>query len=510
MAIKIPFYESQVGMTPEAAGTLMPQPAALPMAPMQSVEEAGIPGRQLARTGDQLLNVSTEVSTRLNHARAINDFADMNLKMHLGLNQLANEVQQDTGAPETWPKKYEEGAEKLRQEVTGLTSNPLAQTSFNKIWSTSYPAKLQEVAAKSRIQDSRNFAAGFEERFPQFVELYAQADDDLARAKIKSTVDNYILQAVGAGILNPEKGAEARIKFIPEAIKMRVLQEAQADPAGVLERLKDPEKNYPGLAPGTVLTLSGTANAQLHRVQNDNYSRYMQNIYGATADNPVQGAVMPTEAEILPQMGKTLSVPGAQNILAYVRGQKENRENTTDPQSYKEAATRLTDPDNPLTREEFLKNVETGNWKFKAETYGTFLSQIQSRGAKLDKVPDSAFKAELAFQKTQFSDQFGIGKEYYQNAVGQAWAAKNEGTLGTTAEEVKANLKEIFNNQMRTYQQDLNMGKAGPKKKTGWFDNIFSGGQSGPAPAGTAIMPGAPGSIRNDKGWMSNDIRGSK
>jgi hypothetical protein len=271
MAIKIPFYDSKAGMTPEAAGAPMSQPAMLPMAPMENVAEAGIPGMRLAKVGDQLLTTATEITSRLGHARNVKDFAAMDLETRLRMDKLGNEIEQDPEAtPETWGKRFEEGATKIKDEVRKLTGNELVQAQYEKLWATHYPVKLQEITAKGYKADAKNIGAAFEEHYPQYVELYAQATDELNRTQIKDTVEKYIGAAVKSGSITPHQGAAARVGFIPAAMKAKVVADIGTDPVMAQAKLTNYKENYPGLQDKDLLSLNATASGALHRVQENN------------------------------------------------------------------------------------------------------------------------------------------------------------------------------------------------------------------------------------------------
>lgn len=520
--MKVPTYERQVGLTTETPGGLGPM---APQAPQGSLEAAGLPYQKLQEVGGALTLIAGEVKRHQEHAQQVNDLADAKMAAHEQLNGLQNLVKDYDPADRA--EAFKQGGQDWFEQYSQNLKDPEVQAAFKTHWATWYPAKLQQVDAEAQKQRILNFAGNVEANWNKSIELYGQTDDPIEKARIKGDAFGMVDGGVGSLLVHPAQ-AEKMKQGWDKAVSLGQLnKDMLADAPGTLAALRQPGAY--GLNETERAAAIPHVNSEVKRMQANNYSGYMQNILGATADNPVQGAVMPTEQEILPQIGKTLNVAGAQNILAWIRGQKASqvtgKENQFDPKSYNEIATRLTEPPDPetgesrsLTRAEYLKNIAPGpkgeppEWKVTAKDHFHILQTINSQGAKLDKAPDSAFKAEIAFQKTQFSDPFGIGKEYYQTAVGQAWQAKNEGTLGKTSEEVKANLKEIFNNQMRPYQQDLNMGKTGPLPKPGIISRIggYFGSQGGPAPAGTAVLPGNPRSIRNDKGWMSNDIRGSK
>jgi hypothetical protein len=494
--ITIPRYEEQVKMSTESPGVPGPlenEDAAgeRARAPYRNIAAQDLvqaeQSKEMASAWNSLAETSIAAERHLSHARALNDFNEMNLQARLKLNDASNEVQQDRENPQIWRPQYEEKAKAIQEEILGMSTNSEAQEALKRSWSTLYPTHVQELHAQSRKQEALNFEANADRRFGEYVDLGAQARDDLSRTQIKDEFYQSLNNAVAVGTINPVKAETMRQNYDMQ-VKERVYATALTqDPVGTLATLKQNPGAF-GFNEKEALTHINGATPFLHKVQNDNYTAVMQNILGATADSPVPGAVMPTEAETLAQMNRgELNIEGAGNILAYIRGQKSNPENKYDPESYKVAVTRLTDPDNPLTREEFLKNVESGEWKFDAKTYGTFLSNINSRGTKLDKAQDSAFKGELAFQKTQFNDPYGIGKEFYQTAVGQAQLAKENGELGNTSEEIKTNMKDIFNNQMKAYQVELNLGKTKPPPKTGIISRIGGwlggGDQSPPAAA---------------------------
>jgi hypothetical protein len=410
--------------------------------------------------------------------------------------------------PDEWLPKFRESMGSSKEEVRKNLS-PQAAAHLDQHITTVMPSY-----EKSIVQGARKFKiSSFHGDLPASLESAAKtivdAPDEIIAANAEAGFKSLVRMGANPeyGWLTPAQAAAWEAK-LDVAVKTGKINKAMlADAPGTLAALKEPGAF--GLDDTQRAAVMPGVTAQVHRVQNENYSRYMQNIFGATADNPVPGAVMPTEEEILPQIGKTLNVAGAQNILAYLRGQKASqgtgKNYKTDPQSYKEAATRLTDPDNPLTREEFLKNVESGEWRFDAKTYGVFLGNINARGGKLDKAVDSAIKSRIGFWKTQFGlDPKG---DQIMTALGQLQAAKDAGELGKTPEEINRAVDSIFKPHHDLYMQEWSMGTKKPAQaKRGIISRIggIFGAQAGPA------LPSAPGSIRNDKGWMSNDIRGSK
>lgn len=510
--MKVPLYEGHVALTAETPGGMGPM---APQAPQGSLEQAGLPYQKLQEVGGALTQIGAEVKRHMDRGRQLKDLNDANFAaedQNIDLQRIVKE----NPDPHTWVDLYKQGMLDYKENSLSNLSNSEVKAVHTKHVDRLFFSGLKSVQAAADQQNASIYLADVEPNLKKDAELYVQASgDDFEQIRIKGQAFGRLDAGVAARVIYPAKAQQLKQNWESYVTQAQGNQDVLQDPMGAFERLGDPAKNYPGMDAQSALALRGRAQTEVHRVQSDNYSRYMQKILGVTADNPVQGAVMPTEEEILPQIGKTLSVPGAQNILAYIRGQKTSagtgQENKTDPQSYKEAATRLTDPDNPLTREEFLKNVESGEWKFDAKTYGGFLSNINAGGGKLDRVADSAIRSRIGFWKTQFGmDPKG---DQIMTALGQLQAAKDAGELGKTPEEVNKAVDSIFKPQHDIYMQEWSMGTKKPAQtKPGIISRFggYFGGQGGPAPAGTAVLPGGPGSIRNDKRWMSNDVQGSK
>ena len=200
----------------------------------------------------------------------------------------------------------------------------------------------------------------------------------------------------------------------------------------------------------------------------------------------------------------------AADVMAYINGAKQNPAQKTDPKSYVEAVTRLTDPDNPLTREEFLKQVSSGEWKFDPHVYGQFLTNINRTDTKMDKTFDSVYKARLGYWRTQFGlDPKG---EAVMTALGQAQAAKDANELGSTADEINGKINEIFKPHFQDYMKEQSLGEFKPKPKPvqpGLWQRYGpsswgTGGGAAPAPSAPPV------NIQNDKGWMNPGLQGSK
>lgn len=483
MAIRVPSYGSQVGISPEAPG--VPGPLNAP-GQLESVEAAGRPGLQLAKTGEQLSSVTTEIGKALYHGQAVDDFNKMNLQMRLGLNQLSKELQADPGAPEIWAKRYEEGAAKVREEVIGLSSNRMAKQSFDKAWSIFYPTHLQEITAKGNVQRTKNFAGNFEESYPQYAELYAQAGDELSRAQIKDTVDNYINAAVTAGILHPNKGTLARQNFIPEAMKARALADIANDPVGAQAKLANFKENYPGLADRDLSSLNYQASGGVHRLQQanaDNLDNQFMRGTGVNADPKVQ---LPTQQQIYDlQKSRGLASHDAWRFDKILEGMKNNPEDKSDPN----IKTRLwagivPDDDGKITttREMILdpQNQLSANDRI------SMLKDLRATDRQDQ-------KAIVTFERGQISSiKNALGPNYFQRFYNDYLTEKKTANW-ETEEQIEQNINRIADPWLQKVRSRGGVFSNQPPPQPGWggtIRNFFTGGgnASTQAPAGTMRM----------------------
>lgn len=474
MAIRIPFYDSQVGMSPEAAGALMP---------MQSVEEAGIPGMRLAKAGDQLLDASTVVNERLNHARAVKDFAAMDLQTRLGLDKLGNEIQQDPEAPpETWSKLFEEGAKKIKAEVRAMTGNGLVQANYDKMWAIHYPIKLQEITAKGNKRDAQISGSAFEEHIPQYATLYAQATDDLSRSQIKDTVDSYIIAAVKTGSISPHQGAAARLNFIPEAMKTKALADIGANPVAARAKLANYKENYPGLADGDLSSLNYQASGGVHRLQQANADNLDNQFMRATGINGDPNVQLPTQQQIYDlQKSNRLASHDAWRFDKILEGMRNNPEDKSDPN----IKTRLWAgivPDNDgriTTTREMILDPQN---KLSANDRISMLKDLRATDRQDD-------KAVTTFEKGQLSGLKSVLGPYYDKFYDQYLKEKKTATWATQ-EQVSENISRIADPWLQKRRGGVFSNQ--PPPQPGWgttIRNLFTGG-------GNASTQPPPGTMR--------------
>lgn len=460
MPIKIPDYQPQITPTPKGPAG----PAAvehdirsfgvLELAAAQTWQNVGQMGQQMSEMGLRLNKAVTE------HQEA-QDYAGRLMGFNRDIGALAVQAKEQ-GDPDAWAPQFRDQAQTvLETALEGASPRVADQLKLHaaKIMPAT-ELKLNHDALDLKIS---NLKANVPKQLNQAVQAYLDAPDEMSAATVKGTFLGLVRSGASPehGYLKPEEAARYEAAFDKGVMLGRVKKEAMTNPAAVMAKLSDYQKNYPGMSPDMAMQLRGPVQAEMRRVQGENYGRYMQNILGATADQPAPGAVMPTEDEILGQMNsRSLNPAQAQNLLGYVRGQADNPDSKTDPQSYKEAVRRLTDTDNPLTREEFLKNVESGAWKFDAKTYGNFLTNINRAATQLEKAPDTVFKARLGFWKTQFGGN--AKNEHFITALAQAQALRDAGELGTTKEEIYQNLDDIFKPAAANYAKENFLGTSTP------------------------------------------------
>lgn len=506
-------YEPQVGMTPKGPNVEMP--GGLPSLWVQgagaatraAVLAAGATQEMWNQTGQaarRLEAASLEVSQRLQHDRQLDQFARANFGLMSNLYQ--SREKSKTGDPATWEKNFTEQASQHFEKVLQSVESPQVQTQLRMEFARHLPVMRAGVVSAARTQMIQESKATAAELVQQGLQMMTQAETPLEQGRIRARVFAMLDNKVGLGGLRADQAQSLKMAFDDHNQLNQVRKDIRLDPAGTFHRLREPEKYCPGMREQQIALARGYAREEMHRQQEENYSRYMQNILGATADNPVPGAVMPGEDEILRQINdQHLSIPGGQNILAYVRGQKSNRENKTDPQSYKEAVTRLTDPDHPLTREEFLKNVESGEWRFDAKTYGGFLMKLGARGGQLEKTVDSAFKARVSFWRTQFGGD--SRDEHFMTALAQAQTAKDAGGLGASPDEIYKNLDAIFKPNADLYARENFLGRtAPPQQKPGIIGRAWNWATVG----GQAGGPGPETVTKDGKTYRVITIKGQK
>jgi hypothetical protein len=479
---RIPVWDLQQGLPDQGPNTLV------------DTNTYGIEARQQAETwkqvgkaGEKLTDVGVEFQKHMDHARQgkeLNDALFAAEDQNLNLQNLV----QENPDPNTWVSAYRQGMLDFKDNSLSNLADEAVQAAHTKHFDKMFFNGLRTVQRAADKQNVSIYLADVEPNLQKDADLYVQADNDLEQARIKGQAFGRLDLGVATRVLYPAKAQQLKQNWENYVTLAQANQDILSDPIGASERLGKPEENYPGMDAKTALELRGRAQAEMHRVQNENYTGYMKRIL-----DPRSG--LPNEQEIQAQVGKGLSIPQSKDILAYIEGTKANSEQKTDPQSYKEAVTRLTDQDDPLTREEFLKNVQSGDWKLDARTYGQFLVNIGSRGSKLEKAGESAFKARVNFWKTQFGmDPKG---DQIMTALGQAQAAKDAGQLGNTPEEINKNLDAIFAQQQQLYMQEWGLGsfKPAPKAKQSWW-GWATGGQPGSKPA--QAPGGAPETVTKD------------
>ena len=254
----VPIYEPNVRLTTEA-----------PAVP-GNLEMGGLPGRGLEQLGEKGLQISAELNRQVNQARMVNELATQQIQAHQGLYAALEEVQKDVTNPGAWPQQFQQRAQEVLEQVSQLSQNPEVQAQFNKHWASLLPLRQHEVNTAARKQEILNFAGDFDNKYPQYIDLYVNGQDDLSQARAKSDLFGYIAGAQAAGIISPDKAEKARQGFDKAVMLGQANRDILQDPMTATDRLQEPAKNYPGMDAQTAMILQGRAHAEMSRRQEAN------------------------------------------------------------------------------------------------------------------------------------------------------------------------------------------------------------------------------------------------
>ena len=530
---RIPEYQRSVGITDKGPNVEQPlvNPKSYGLEQLAQSELWGQVGKAAGKTAD----LGFDIEEKMARAKMVDEFSNMNASYTKGLYELREAVkggslQQADGQtvnfsndPSTWQKSFEEEHAKLLDKTLSMGTVPGAQLAFKRHASMIFPTQLHGVMNDSRKQTVDNVKGNLEANINIYQEMWPKAQSELERNQLWNNVDRSLEEAVATHVITPKQSELMKMHF-GKYTKISDFNGALArDPLAAQEALKHPDAF--GFTDKERMDAKGHADTEVKRKQGEVYENLFAQIVKNSGESGPTGPI-PTEEQVkgLLKSGQ-LHAGQANNLLGYIAGAKHNPEKKTDPASYKEAVVRLTDPDKPLTREEFLQNVSSGAWKMSAENYSHFLTNIHNRD--LNKIPkqlDAAFGNRTKSWQFEFRGGPVTGRESeeYKTGMAMVYQAKIAGEYdGMAPDEVQKQIDQVFKTQaneyLRRYHLDPETRKrqrpAAPGGGSSWYKPwTWSGGQTGQGPAGQATMPsgGSGGErpwtqgttgIRNEGGW---------
>lgn len=519
--MKVPVYEPQVELS-ERAPDVAVEPRLLSLAPRAAAES----WEQIARAGEQLVNVSADLNQKMARARRTGVLADATMDYKVGLFDLEDKIAKEHPDPNTWVQSYREMEPEIFQQIHDRLPDGQSQALFHQHRAAYFPLGLHGVMTAARTANNEIIQGSLPAFLQKSADLYIQAKTPQQRQEIRNAGLARIDAAVAAGALHPGKLEQLKANF-DGMLMQKVAQHAVTyDYYGAYNALADPEKNFPGLDLNQARLLRNQAEASIRHDQDQRYQGYFQQLVEASADKPTAG--MPDPAAVRRDMESGgLRPQQANSLLAYVQGSEGGPgDKAGQDRSYMEATNRLFDTKNPLSTEEIMKNVSSGAWKFKdPRTYEHFMKEAAGLGeGKSPKLVDSQIKSRLAQLKPLFHDPYMVGEEYYQIALAQmeqgreagvfdslVQRIKEEGGKAKLHEEVNRALDAYFQPQLQAYHTKYAQENQAfnQRPEPGTLERVWGWVH----PEGKARAGGGAGAeredIRNDLGWMKRDLRGT-
>lgn len=265
---KIPLFEQTQGMTPQGSGVLAP---AVPIDTRTFGMEALAAAKgfeQLGEAGKELAEMGLRMNKALHHAKQVDMLAEAGKKSQLALYDLIDKVQQE-GGPETWGQRFLEEGQKIFDETSKSITDREVLGKYKMHWSSVFPLMHHGVTTKARDVQIHQLKANTMAHIKDAVAMYVKETEPIRQAQIKAALFGRIQGGVSALLFRPDEAEQMRQAFDKEVAVARVKMDIDRDPLMAQEKLKDPEKHYPGLPPGAALDFHGEANAELHRRQQE-------------------------------------------------------------------------------------------------------------------------------------------------------------------------------------------------------------------------------------------------
>ena len=308
--MRVPTYEGEARLPAEGGAV------------MGNVAQAGMVGKSLKQLGE----AGMELATAMKHAADYDALTEMQEQSRLHLNESMDELKKDPANAENWKGSFMVTAQHKLREISELAAGrPEALAAFKRHWSKLYPDKLQQITSAADQQQILNFAGNAVQREPKYVDLYLQETDDLGRARVKGEYIGMITGGEAAGLIHPDKAEKLRQGFDRSVLVRSAQKEAVANPQALLEKLREPEKHFPGMSPDDALSLSGQASGQLHRLQGENSVKAMQMFEAGTLTTP--------QVREMRDRGD-LSLAHAETYEALIEGKAKNQENKSHPDTW--------------------------------------------------------------------------------------------------------------------------------------------------------------------------------
>jgi len=487
---KIPLYEPNVNMVTHGPNVEV------------DTRSFGVEGREVAQTwrdvgkfGETLSAAAIDFNKKIKAAQQVSDASDALADSMKQLFVLRNKISDENPDPGTWPQAFQEGADQIYQDISSNLNDRAVQAYFKRHYTNHFITQLHGVLNDSRQQQKENLKGNVEASFPKYLDLAVQAPDDLTRQRTIINWNSYVDGMVQGGVLLPDKGERLKQNFA-ETLKWRLATDAAAaDPANF-----DPTQY--GYTDGeSIKKLESFRQQVLHQ---------------KWANNDLKLAQMFENKQMTPDILHTMrdnqdiSPSQFDRYNNYLEGNSKYEHNED---HYRLALSRVYDLEDPLSLQELMTNVKTGNWKFDTKHYEHLLQMVASLNRRTEKAEDTAFKARTNYWLSQFGGR--KRNEEYLMALGQAQTAKDEGKLGKSREEINAAVDSIFAPHLNLYMQTYGLGSYAPQPKVKqtwgeWLREKFpvnAPGQPSPQQQQQQLRPD---SIRNDLDWMSPNLRESK
>ncbi len=312
--MRVPTYEGEVKLSPEGPAV------------MGNVAQAGQVGKAISEFGETGAKIAGVFQRQINEARDYNTLTEMQELSRLHLNEAMDELKKDPANAENWKGNFMVTAQHKFREISELAADrPDALAMFKRHWATLYPDKLQQITAAGTKQEILNFGGNVEKKYPQYIDFYLQEPDDLGQARVKGELFGLISGGEAAGLIHPDKAEKLRQGFGRSVLLRQAQKEAVANPQALLEKLREPEKHFPGMSDDDALSLSGQASGQLHRLQGANNVKAMQMFEAGTLTTP--------QVKEMRDRGD-LSLAHAETYEALIEGKAKNAENKSHPDTW--------------------------------------------------------------------------------------------------------------------------------------------------------------------------------